>query len=74
MAETWLAEGRAEGRAEGTLLGERRMLLSQLEQRFGAVPASYQKRLKQADSDTLLEWGRRLLLAQSLKDVFKQPT
>ena len=43
-----------------------------LEQRFGTVPASYQKRLKQADSDTLLEWGRRLLSAPSLKDVFKQ--
>ncbi len=49
------------------------MLLSQLEQRFGTVPASYQKRLKQADSDTLLEWGQRLLLAPSLKEVFKQP-
>ena len=70
MAEEWLEEGRA----EGTLLGERQMLLSLLERRFGMVPASYQKRLKQADSDTLLEWGRRLLSAPSLKDVFKQPT
>ena len=76
MAETWLAEGRAEGRAEGqaegTLLGERQMLLSLLQQRFGTVPASYQKRLKQADSDTLLEWGRWLLSAPRLKEVFKQ--
>ena len=86
MAEEWLEEGRAEGlakglakgrvegRAEGMVLGERQMLLNMLQQRFGTVPASYQKRLKQADSDMLLEWGRRLLSAPSLKDVFKQPT
>ncbi len=72
MAEEWLEEGRVEGLAKGTLLGERQMLLTLLEQRFGTVPASYQKRLKQADSDTLLEWGRRLLSAPSLKDIFKQ--
>ena len=72
IAEEWLEEGRAEGLAKGMVLGERQMLLSLLEQRFGTVPASYQKRLKQADSDTLLEWGRRLLSAPSLKEVFKQ--
>jgi len=71
IAEEWLEEGRVEGLAKGMVLGERQMLLSQLEQRFGTVPAGYQKRLKQADSDTLLEWGRRLLSAPSLKDVFK---
>ena len=84
MAEAWIEEGRTEGlakglakgrvqgRTEGVVLGERQMLLSQLQQRFGTVPTSYQKRLKQADSDTLLEWGRRLLSAPSLKDIFKQ--
>ena len=76
MAEEWLEEGRVEGRVEGlakgTLLGEKQMLLTLLEQRFGTVPTSYQKRLKQADSDTLLEWGRRLLSAPSLKEIFKQ--
>lgn len=72
IAEAWIEEGRTEGLAKGVVLGERQMLLSQLEQRFGTVPASYQKRLKQADSDMLLEWGRRLLSAPSLKEVFKQ--
>jgi hypothetical protein len=36
------------------------------------VLASYQKWFKQADSDTLLEWGQQLLSAPNLKDVFKQ--
>ncbi|MFO1429141.1 MAG: Rpn family recombination-promoting nuclease/putative transposase [Candidatus Competibacteraceae bacterium] len=64
IAEEWLEEGK--------VLGERQMLLNMLQQRFGTVPASYKKRLKEADSDTLLEWGRRLLSAPSLKEVFKQ--
>lgn len=71
IAEAWIEEGRTEGLAKGVVLGERQMLLSLLQQRFGTVPASYQKRLKEADSDTLLEWGRRVLSAPSLKEVFK---
>lgn len=50
------------------MAGKRKLL----QQRFGAVPASYQKRLKQADSETLLEWGRRLLSAPNLEEIFKQ--
>jgi len=76
MAEVGLEEGRVEGEAKGmakgVLIGQRQILLSQLELRFGKVPATYRNRLDQADSDTLLEWSRRLLSAQSFKEVFEQ--
>lgn len=74
IAETWLeqgrAEGRNEGRAEGVQLGEKRILLRQLELRFGALPKVYQQRIAAADSETLLQWSERLLSAQQLPDVF----
>ena len=63
-------EGRNEGRAEGVQLGEKRILLRQLELRFGALPKVYQQRIAAADSETLLQWSERLLSAQQLPDVF----
>jgi hypothetical protein len=60
----------AEGRKEGIELGYRAMLRTQLEQRFGELPADAIARLDQADSDTLDAWARRVLTAGSLADVF----
>jgi|GEM_PF-6322566 len=45
-----LAEGRVEGRAEGVPAGERRLLLRQLELRFGPLPETARKRVGECQS------------------------
>jgi hypothetical protein len=56
--------------AEGVKLGARDMLHAQLQQRFGELPADVAARLDEADIDTLRAWGRRVLTAGSLAEVF----
>ena len=63
-------EGFTQGVREGMELGYRELLRDQLQQRFGALPADAGARLEKADSDTLGAWGRRVLTAASLADVF----
>jgi hypothetical protein len=50
--------------------GSRNVLHDQLEQRFGELPADVAARLDEADADTLRAWGRRVLTAGSLAEVF----
>lgn len=56
--------------AEGVARGYRELLGAQLAQRFGELPVEIQARLDAADADTLNAWGRRVLTATSLADVF----
>lgn len=67
----WKEQGLREGRREGLLTGERRLLARQLRARFGTLPEPVVERLDQADSRHLLTWGRRLLFAATLDEVFK---
>jgi hypothetical protein len=60
--EQWRREGRQQGHVE--------LLRRQLERRFGPLPARYETRLESADADTVLEWGERILTAQTVDDVF----
>ena len=39
--------------------------------RFGALDEAVQARLEQADEETLRRWGRNLLSAQSMDEVFR---
>lgn len=64
-------ERRGEGR--GRVLGAAMLVRGQLEQRFGSLPEDLVGKLEQADSDQLMTWGRRVLDAQSLADVFEEP-
>jgi len=70
MEMTWSerieAKGREEGRQEG-LVTLREVLLGQLEQRFGPLPAATRERVKAISSfDRLARLGRRVLTAPSL--------
>jgi hypothetical protein len=65
-----LEQGQKEGRKEGVEKGYRAVLGTQLQQRFGELPADIKARLEQADTDTLDAWARRVLTASSLADVF----
>ncbi|MEO5334358.1 MAG: DUF4351 domain-containing protein [Magnetococcus sp. YQC-5] len=49
---------------------EAKMLMRQLQRRFGEVPAWASEKLDKAESPALEEWGLRLLDAQSLDEVF----
>jgi hypothetical protein len=83
MAMTWLQraeaeglkkgrqEGRREGRQEGRREGEARLLLGQLERKFGPLASRVRRRVEAADSESLLEWGERLLTAERLDKVFE---
>jgi hypothetical protein len=62
----WLEEGKKEGRREG----EVRLLVRMLELKFGPLAPRDRERINATDSDRLLEWGGRILTAQSLDEVF----
>lgn len=64
-------EGRQEGQREGVQQGAARMLLQQLEAKFGELTAEQRHRVETADAETLLEWSQRLLTAQSLEEVWQ---
>lgn len=64
-------EGRQEGRQEGRREGEVALLLGQLEHKFGQVDAKTRKRVQRADTERLLDWGKRVLTAERLEDVFE---
>ena len=74
LAEKWLEQGRQEGltkgQIEGIQAGERRVLLRQLELRFGSLPEEYRERIATADPDTLLIWSERVLSAHQLEEIF----
>ncbi len=64
-----LKEGLEEGMKEGMKEGESTMLLRQLERKFGPLEESQRRRVRSADSDTLLEWSDRVLTAASWEEV-----
>ena len=66
--DRWNREIREEGRQEG----EARVVLRQLRLKFGPLEPEIEERVRSADTDLLLEWGERVLTAQSLEDVFRR--
>ncbi len=71
-------EGRQEGRQEGlqeglqtgNREGEARVVLRLLRLKFGPLDPAIEERVRSADADRLLEWGDRVLTAESLQAVF----
>ena len=68
--EEFLEEGRREGRQQGLRAGEARVLLRQIELRFGSLTPAVRERVEGASADDLLRWGERLLTAGSLDEVW----
>ncbi|MBM3734707.1 MAG: hypothetical protein FJW39_02885 [Acidobacteria bacterium] len=60
------AKGFAEGEAKGEAKGQARLLRSQLESKFGKLPAWANKRLAQASADDIARWGAKILTARSI--------
>lgn len=61
-----------EFKERGMRQGEATLLLKLLQRRFSTVPIQYQKAIEEADAETLLKWGERILEAKNLWEVFNQ--
>ena len=68
-AQSLRDEGRQEGRQEGARLSARRMLLLQLEARFGEVPARVRARVEAAGTEELDRWAVQVVTAKTLDEV-----
>jgi flagellar biosynthesis/type III secretory pathway protein FliH len=66
------AKGRVEGRVEGLTEGQARILLKQLKVRFGALPASVERRVRRATAAERERWAGRLLRARTLAEVLRR--
>jgi hypothetical protein len=47
------------------------MLLHLLRLKFGPLESEVEERVRSAEADRLLEWGKRVLSAITLTDVFR---
>jgi hypothetical protein len=65
--DRWNREIREEGRQEG----EARLVLRLLRLKFGPLEPDIEDQVRSADADRLLEWGERVLTAETLQDVFR---
>jgi hypothetical protein len=70
-ATLWYEQWRQEGIEEGRRQGEAELLLRLLRRKFGSVPRKIQTRLRDAQPEQLLDWGERLLTANSLEEIFQ---
>ncbi len=62
--------GLAEGEAKGEVKGQAKLILRQLEKRFGDVAPRLRKRLAAMESEELTELGVRALDVQHVEDLF----
>ena len=63
-------QGIQQGKRQGMQQGESTMLVRQIERKFGQVSKEVKQKIGLADSDTLLEWGEKILSASTLDDIF----
>ena len=64
-------KGLQQGLQQGLRQGQLGLLADLLAERFGALDEAVQARLEQADEETLKRWGRNLLSARSMDEVFR---
>ncbi|MCP4204495.1 MAG: DUF4351 domain-containing protein, partial [bacterium] len=72
MLEQRVTEWAEQWKREGLREGEARLLLRQLERKFGVLPSWVGKQVESADARLLLEWGERVLTASSLEQIFER--
>jgi predicted transposase/invertase (TIGR01784 family) len=64
-----MAAGEAKGMAAGEAKGRAETLLKLFSQRFGELSKDVERRVREADAETLDRWTLRVLDAKSLKDI-----
>jgi len=68
--QEWKREGLKEGLEKGRKQGEARLVIRQLELKFGSLRPEDHARIDAADAELLLAWGERVLTARTLDEVF----
>nr|VFK37662.1 MAG: hypothetical protein BECKSD772F_GA0070984_101732 [Candidatus Kentron sp. SD]VFK41324.1 MAG: hypothetical protein BECKSD772E_GA0070983_101127 [Candidatus Kentron sp. SD] len=68
--ERGMERGRLEGMEKGMEKGEAMFLVRQLGHKFGALPPTVEQRIGRARSEELAMWGKRVLSAKSLDEIF----
>lgn len=63
--------GLQEGMQKGMKKAAVQLIVRQLRVRFGKIPRAYAARIRQADVDSLLMWGERVLVAKTLEEVIR---
>jgi len=66
----WPKQWMAEGEKKGVDRGQRKMLKMQIEAKFGPLSAADKRRLKTASQKSVNLWGKRILTANSIDEVF----
>jgi predicted transposase/invertase (TIGR01784 family) len=66
IAQQWKNEGVQEGLQQG----EAALLKRLLQRRFGELPFIYTQQIASANTETLLEWGEKVLDAKTLEEIF----
>ena len=69
FSERYIQQGMERGEQLGVRKGEARVLLTQLQLKFGDVPESVRVAIDEADAETLLRWSTRVLTATKLDEV-----
>lgn len=64
-------KGIQEGQQKGRQAGEAALLMRQLERRFGPLAPEAKSRITNADAETLLIWGDRVLTANTVEQIFQ---
>jgi len=70
LREEGFKKGIQEGVQQGMQQGEFRLFLAQLKRKFAHVPRKYMTLLQNADENSLLRWGERIIDAATLKEIF----
>ena len=61
-----------QGVQQGLQIGEAKVLLRQIDRKYGTqlAAAAYRERIEGADAETLLLWSDRILSAERIEDLF----
>jgi len=70
MMEQEMPEWTRQTLAKGELKGEATMLKRQIQRKFGALPDAIRARLEAANAEQLLDWADRLIIAETLDEMF----
>lgn len=71
FAERFTEQGLRQGVQQGLQIGEAKVLLRQIDRKYGAqLAAAYRERIEGAGAETLLLWSDRILSADRIEDLF----
>lgn len=76
IAQQWkeegIQQGMKQGIQQGMQQGEATILMRLIRRRFGDIPQSLAQRIIQADAETLLQWGDKVLEAADIEEIFTE--